>query len=654
MISTYPLPDALLSDKFLNKYKDKQPKWGFNNLGLIIFKRTYARRKSNGELETWAECLTRCIRGAQKIGAKYTHEEAERLFDHMFNMRCCFSGRSLWQLGTPTVDKIGMDSLLNCWQTKISEVEDFIFIVIESMLGGGVGCNIAKEYTHELSRVKSNVVVEYKNTKDADFIIPDSKEGWADLVRKILEAYLITGKSFTYSTICIRSSGEPIKTFGGIAPGPQPLIDYAKTVVKILEARAGKKLRTQDVADIICCGGQMVKSGGVRRTALILQGDVDDTAYLLLKRWDLGNIPNYRANSNNSLLCSSFDHLSSKFWEGYNGNGEPYGLLNVPLARKFGRLGESTFDGFNLVDNSIIGFNPCAEATLADKECCNLATLAINNLNSIEEMIDCAILLYKTQKAIAAGPYLFEETNKIVHKNMRLGLSVAGICQRMSTYEKWCDETYKALRRYDKEWSKTNGHAQSIRLTVMQPNGTLGLLLGSTPGGHPGFAEYVLRRVRFAGNDPLIPILIRNGIPVEPEIQYDGTFNHDTLVASFPTKFDKDTLFSENCTALQQLDIVKSLQTCWADQAVSVTVYYEPHELNDVKKWLEQNYDNCVKSISFLLKENHNFKQAPLEKIDEATYNAMLKGITPILEENIKFGDEIATENCVGGACPIK
>lgn len=1005
-----PSWEEILSEEFVNSYSNRQPDWYFGTLSYVVYKRSYARLKENGTTEEWHETIARAIRGAQKIGAKYTREEAERLFDHIFNLRCCFSGRGLWQLGTATVDKFGMDSLLNCWGTKTSEISDFIFIIIESMLGGGVGCSLAKEFTHELPRVKNNVHVYQKNTKDADFIVPDSKEGWSELGRKILEAFLITGKGFSYSPICIRTSGEPIKTFGGIAPGPQPLMEYAKDLVELLQSRSGKKLRTQDVADMITLGGQMVKSGGVRRTALIFGGDVDDLAYLSLKRWDLGTIPNHRSNSNNSLLCPKFDYLPDKFWAGYNGNGEAYGLLNLPLARKYGRLGETMWGDFSLINNDIIIFNPCltedtsilttegiktikdlvgkpftvlvnnkeyastnkgffyqgkkqvyqltldrgiqikctdnhkfltnngfkelqdlqindvlilnqnssqwngigsfeegwllgnlvgdgyisengsdatlsywgttklemkayavqalnnsvrcrkdtgsggiiekadrcnigskglldlasqydldyhknlnskientswdfyrgllcgwfdadgsvqgnqqnhgvsvrltsiklnnlqiaqrmllrlgiistiyqnrleagyrklpdgygslkeywceathelvitkdqlvrfakiinfidsekrtkldkivanykrspnkshftakvsniqkleiesvydctinelhafdanglishncAEATLEDKECCNLATLNINKITSVEEMMDCAKLLYKTQKAIAAGPYIFPETNKVVHKNMRLGLSVTGICQKLNVFEDWCDQTYRELRRFDKEWSAQNGWPQSIRLTVIQPNGTLGsLVLGSTPGAHTGYARFTIRRVRFDAKDPLVARLKKAGYSMEPEIKFDGKYNHDIMVVDFPTRFSDDTLVAEQSSAIDQLERVKKLQTCWADQAVSATVYYKPEELDGIKEWLKQNYDNSIKSISFLLHQDHNFKQAPYEPISEEMYNKLIQKLKP-LDHGNDSGGEIDSQECQSGMCPLR
>ncbi len=648
------MSEKILSNEFLDKYKGRQPQWGFDGLGYVVYKRTYARQiEGENRTEEWIETVARCVEGAQKIGARYTKEEAERLFDYVFNLKCSFSGRGLWQLGTKLSDLMG-DALLNCWVKKIASVDDLVFVFAESMLGGGVGCNISKEYTQEIPRVKSGVRCVFKNTKDADFIVPDSKEGWGELWRRLLEAYLVTGKSFTYSTICIRSSGEPLKTFGGIAPGPKPLIDGAAELVKILETREGKKLRTQDVADIICTGGEIVKSGGIRRTALILMGDVDDASYLNLKRWDLGGIPNYRANSNNSVICNNFSHLSEKFWDGYQGNGEPYGLINLKLARKNGRLGETEIGGFDLVDNSIIGFNPCAEATLGDAESCNLSELFLNKIDSKEEMLDCAVLLYKTQKAIAAHNYLFEETNKIVHKNMRLGLGVTGVCQKLNVVKEWSDYVYKNLRKFDKEWSKKNGWPESIRLTVVKPSGSLSLLPGSTPGVHPGFSKFFTRRVRFSTNDSLVEKLREAGYDIEPEIRFDGTLNHDISVISFPCKFENDTMVSSQTTAIKQLELVKELQTHWADQAVSVTCYYKLEEIPEIKKWLTENYNTSVKSVSFLLHSEHGFKQAVLEDITEEDYLDKISKLKPISLRNDNSADMVDISGCENGACPIR
>lgn len=643
----------ILSKEFLRKYANKKVPWGFGDLSYIVYKRTYARTKYNGKQEEWWETIARCINGANKIGAKYSRQEAERLFDYIFNLKCSFGGRMLWQLGTPLVDKIA-DSLLNCWVTKVSTVDDFFFIFSESMMGGGVGCNISREYTQELPRVKRGVRCIMNNTKDADFIVPDSKEGWAYLWRKILRSYLITGESFTYSNVCIRPAGEPLKTFGGIAPGPKPLMDGIQELIRILERRENKKLRTQDVADIICCGGQVVKSGGIRRTALILLGDVDDIAFLNLKRWDLDvTLPSYRSNSNNSLICNDFSHLLSKFWDGYNGTGEANGLFNLKNAKRYGRLGETKFGNFDLFDDDIIGANPCAEALLADKEPCNLVELMINNIKSKEEMLDCAVLLYKSQKAIASRMYKFDETNQIVHNKMRLGMGVTGVCQNPN-YPEWCDYTYKNLREFDKKYSKENNWSQSIRLTVIKPSGTLSLLSGSSPGANPGYSKYHFRTVRFSSMDKLVILLKNSGYKIEPEKRIDKSSNHDIAVVYFPCKFSENTICEDKSDCIDQLERIKLLQTCWADQAVSNTVYYKLEDLPRIKEWLNKNYDESIKTVSFLLHSGHGFEQAVLIPISKDEYNNYSKSLKQMQPEDSIEGEVIESLECSSGTCPIR
>ncbi len=154
----------IISEKFANKYASKQPNWGFNGLGYIVYKRTYARLKDDGKTEEWHETIRRCINGSQKIGANYTQEEAEQLFDLIFNLKCNFAGRMLWQLGTPTVDRFGANSLLNCWNVSINSIKSFLFLFENLMLGGGVGFSIRREDIHELPRIKKGVNITHKNT----------------------------------------------------------------------------------------------------------------------------------------------------------------------------------------------------------------------------------------------------------------------------------------------------------------------------------------------------------------------------------------------------------------------------------------------------------------------------------------------------------
>ena len=655
---------AILSSEFLSKYKNKQPNWGFNGLGYIVYKRTYARLKEDGTTEEWNETVERCINGAQKIGAQYTKEEAERIYDYVFNLKCNFAGRMLWQLGTSTVDRFGANSLLNCWATAMREPKAFLFLFENLMLGGGVGYSIRREDVHELPKIKKGVNVLHEGTKDADYIVPDKREGWVNLLSKVLDAFYVTGKSFSYSTILIRGYGEPIKGFGGKASGPQILIDGIDKITKIFQAREGKKLRSIDVLDICNIIGSVVVAGNVRRSAEIALGDPDDILYLRAKNWGSGNVPNWRAMSNNTIYADSYDHVLEEIWKnGYEinkdsgyANGEPYGFFNLPLSQKFGRIKDGPISQ-NLLyptdtDNCEMT-NPCAEISLSNYECCNLSELYLNNITSKEELIDCAKLLYKTQKAIAALPFIHEETNRIVHKNMRLGLGVTGVCQSLDKLD-WLDDCYVALRNFDKSWSKHRGWSESIKLTTIKPSGTLSLLGGATPGVHPAFSQYYMRTVRMSSSDALVQTCKDMGYHVEFLVNFDGTENRDTVVVYFPCKTPEGSILTKDMDVIKQLDMVKKLQTIWSDNAVSVTAYYKPEELESLKVWLKNNYEHNVKSVSFLLFKNHGFKQAPYQEIDEDTYLAASAKVKPISSLSINSTEMLDMAECSTGACPIR
>jgi ribonucleotide reductase alpha subunit len=653
----------LLSKDFVDKYKDKQPKWGFNGLGYIVYKRTYARLKENGQTEEWHETVERCVNGAQKIGAGYTKKEMERIFDLVFNLKCNFAGRMLWQLGTSTVDRFGANSLLNCWFASMKEPKAFLFLFENLMLGGGVGYSIRREDVHELPRIKKDVEIIHKPEKDADFIVPDSREGWVKLLEHVLNAFFKTGKSFSYSTILIRGAGEKIEGFGGKASGPAILVEGIEKICKVFKDREGKKLRSLDVLDICNIIGSVVVAGNVRRSAEIALGDPDDVLYLRAKNWGTGNVPNWRAMSNNTLYVDDYSHLMEEFWKnGYEinkktgfANGEPYGFFNLPLSRKYGRLKDGNIknaDQYPTKVDNVVGTNPCGEISLSDYECCNLCELYLNNIESEKELIECAQLLYKTQKAIAALPFLHDETNDIVHKNMRLGMGVTGICQSLDKID-WLDKCYEELRKFDKKWSKQRGWPESIKLTTVKPSGTLSLLGGSTPGVHPAYSKYYLRTVRMSSSDPLVQICRDLGYKTEFLLNFDGSENRDTIVVYFPCETPDGAILAADMGVVKQLDMVKKLQDIWSDNAVSVTAYYSPEELDELKGWLKDNYKNNIKSVSFLLRQEHGFKQAPYQEVDEKTYNQAKSKVKPLSNINIT-GDALDGIECEGGACPIR
>jgi ribonucleoside-triphosphate reductase len=638
-----------LDQSFVDSYSQKQAPWGFNGMGEIVFLRTYSRKKDDGNNETWTETLQRVVNGAHEIGVEYTKEEAEKLFDHMFNLRCSFSGRALWQLGTPLVQKFNGSSLNNCYFTNIEKIEDFELLFEYLMLGGGVGFSVERAKIHDLPKVKSGVSITHERSNDADIIVPDSRHGWKRLLHAVLKSYFETGKSFSYSTILIREYGAPLKTFGGTASGPGALIDGMADICKVLDGRVGKKLRSIDVLDICNIIGRIVVSGSSRRSAQIAMGDPDDVLFLRAKNWSTGTVPAWRANSNNSIYADSYEEIMSELWKGYDGSGEPYGLLNRKLARTVGRLGEKN------PDPSIEGFNPCAEIALADGESCNLATIYLPNVESLEQLKEISILLYKVQKQITRLAYPYEKTTNIVKKNARLGQNVTGILQVSAEKIEWLDEAYKNLAAFDKKYSKEKGWPTSVRLTTVQPSGTLSLLPGVTPGIHPAYAQYYIRRVRFGSADPLVDACRKRGYKVQWDIGLDGREDHTRYVVDFPCMSPEGSVLATDMTAVQQLEWVKTMQTIWADNAVSVTVYYRKEELPQIKEWLEKNYDDGVKSVSFLLHSDHNFPLPPYEACSKEDYEKMLASIdfsVPLQQRS--FDGELDLDNCATGACPIK
>ena len=640
---------TLLDQSFVDSYSQKQAPWGFNGMGEIVFLRTYSRKKENGDNETWTETLQRVVNGAHEIGVEYTKEEAEALFDHMFNLRCSFSGRALWQLGTPLVQKFNGSSLNNCYFTNIEKIEDFELLFEYLMLGGGVGFSVERAKIHDLPKVKAGVSITHERTNDADIIVPDSRHGWKRLLHAVLKSYFETGKSFSYSTILIREYGAPLKTFGGTASGPGALIDGISDICKVLDGRVGKKLRSVDVLDICNIIGRIVVSGSSRRSAQIAMGDPDDVLFLRAKNWSSGTVPAWRANSNNSIYADAYEEIMPELWKGYDGSGEPYGLLNRRLARSVGRLGEKN------PDPSIEGFNPCAEIALADGESCNLATIYLPNIESLEQLKEISILLYKVQKQITRLSYPYEKTTNIVKKNARLGQNVTGILQVPAEKIEWLDDAYKNLAAFDKKYSKEKGWPTSVRLTTVQPSGTLSLLPGVTPGIHPAYAQYYVRRVRFGSADPLVDACRKRGYKVQWDIGLDGREDHTRYVVDFPCMSPEGSVLATQMTAVQQLEWVKKMQTVWADNAVSVTVYYRKEELSDIKEWLSKNYDDGVKSVSFLLHSDHNFPLPPYEECSKEEYEKMLAKIdftVPLQQKS--FDGELDLDNCATGACPIK
>lgn len=646
-----------LPQSFVDGYRGRTVPWG--PVGYITYKRTYARRVDEGNTEEWWQTCQRCVNGLLALGAALTKDEACNLYDHWFHLRVSTGGRGLWQLGTPTVERIGADSLQNCWHVAVDNQHGpsrpFTFTFNQLMLGGGVGFNINPEYVYELPTVANLPDIQRVEQNDCDFIVPDNREGWVDLVRRVIDAFFDPQiQRIHYNTGSIRPKGRLIASFGGTASGSEILVHGVEHLARVIGARLGKKLRAIDCLDMMNIIGSVVVAGNVRRSAQIAIGSPTDPDFLDAKNWGKGAIPDWRRMSNNTIQANRYGALSRAFWETYEGNSEPYGLFNPTLSCACGRLQDK-----HRSDPNVVGLNPCGEITLPSYGACNLLEIFLPNLQGPKQLAEVAGLAVKIGKTISAVPFLDPVAQEIKERDRRLGIGVTGYLQpskglgrRFKPEE--LGKVYPWMEEVDEEYSRKLGINSSIKLTCVKPSGTLSLLAGCTPGAHPAYARHYIRRIRFSADDPLVGKCREHGYHVEPQLSLEGRPDPSIMIVSFPCEAPQGTTLAEDMSAVDQLEVQRELQTHWSDNSVSMTCYYRPEELPIVKDYLAMHYEQDIKSCSFLLHTGHGFMQAPMEAVSKEQYTELLSGVKPINEFDERDDHAIDTIECAGGACPVK
>jgi ribonucleoside-triphosphate reductase len=630
----------------------------------LVYKRTYARRLNdyNNKTEEFKDTLDRIINGCRnQLKLNLNSEEEFSLRYNMSKFRCSVAGRYLWQLNTKTVDNNGFGSLMNCMFINIDDYKNFSKIFNWLMLGCGVGFSVERHNINKLPKIiNKDINIIHNNKDDNAFIVKDSREGWVELLDKILNSYFISGESFNYNTSYIRKKGVPIG-FGGVSSGDEELIKMVSEINNIMIRNKNNNLKDIDCLDIVACIASCVVSGNVRRSALISIGDNNSETYLRAKRWSNGNIPNYRAFVNMTVKCDDFNDIyyNDEFWHNYL-DGEPFGFYNQKLANSCGRIGDTKYKDVSE------GMNPCGEMNLASGETCNLAELNLPSFNSYDEIKNIAIILYKICKHAYILDCHDKETEKICRENWRMGISVTGYLSSTEEQKQWLPELYNDLREFDILYTGIMGELhpeynmkESIKITTIKPSGTLSSMFNQLCYGiHPAFSKYMIRRVRISPNHDLINICKNAGYKIYPEERFDGTFDNNTSIVEFYLKADDNAIIADDVDAIYQLETIKRLQKDWSDNSVSCTIYFTPEELPKIKEYLKNNYNNNFKSLSFLLKYDHGFKNAPLEKITKEQYEEYIKDVKDI---NLSYLGETTEEElynnnveCVNGVCPVR
>ena len=659
-----------LAEEFVNTYRSKKVNWGYrdaagNSVGEITFIRTYSRLKEDGTKETWADTCERVINGMYSI--QKDHAKSQRLpwsdakaqasakeaFDRMFEFKWTPPGRGLWMMGTPLVNvQKNSAALQNCSfvstdaMTKLNPAKPFAFLMEASMLGVGVGFDTKgadKDFTI------------YDPQPDSDpIVIPDTREGWVESTTTVINSYLTSDKKkpvFDYSQI--RPAGTPIKTFGGTAAGADPLIRLHKHIESIFSGRAGEKLTVRDIADLGNLIGVCVVSGNVRRSAELLMGKIDDEVFLNLKNYD--KYPERIGHgwmSNNSVEVSVGQDLSPII-DGIARNGEP-GVIWMDVTRQYGRLS----DPINNKDWRAAGYNPCAEQSLESMECCTLVETYIGRHETLEDFKRTLKFAYLYAKTVTLLPTHWEETNAIMQRNRRIGTSISGVAnfadtRGLPTLRKWMDEGYATVTNYDKSYSEWLGIRESIKTTTIKPSGTVSILAGESPGVHwtPG-GRHFLRTIRFANNDPMLPLFKMANYRVEPEVHSPDT----TSVVYFP--IEAQAVRSEKEVSIyEKMALAATAQRYWSDNSVSVTVSFDPKTEAEAIGTALHMYDGQLKTVSFLAMDDGAYPQMPYTRSNAEEYEEGRMTLFPIDLSGVYAGmafDAIGEAFCSTDACEVK
>ena len=621
MSSKFKLPDSFLAD-----YVDREVEWGYGALSETVFLRSYSQLKPNGTKERWWECCRRVIEAMFDIQKQHCKtnklpwnqpkalRSAKEAYARMFEFKWTPPGRGLARMGTPILDKLGGMALNSCAFIDTTEIPEAVdFLMDASMLGVGVGFNTAAagKYTIQKPRGVQPHVVE------------DSREGWVAAGRAIVEAYVIpdTPKPiFDYNEI--RPAGSPISS-GGVAPGRGPLETLCSRIESFFEGRVGELLTRADVVDIFNCIGACTVAGGNRRSALIAMDEGVNDDFLDLKNFEKNPYRQAWAySSNNSVDIKIGDDLSALATRIAH-NGEP-GVIYMDVARKYGRLVDGEID----YDTNITGVNPCSEVGLESYELCCLGNVNLNRHESMADFIRTIKFAFMYTKCVTLLPTHREETNAVVLKNRRIGLSLGGVTDfvdlhHIRTFREWADRGYKALRQWDKVYSEWLCVRESIKYSSLKPDGNTSSVSGESPGAHwtPG-GRYYIRRANYAASDPILDILGKAGYPI-----VQSAYEPSLRVVEFPTK-SKSLRADDEVSLFEKVWMAAELQEWWSDNLVSCTASFDPETEADQVLSVLSMYEGKLKAISFLPRDSSVYPQMPYEKISEEECNRRLAEVS--------------------------
>jgi ribonucleoside-diphosphate reductase alpha chain len=576
----------------------------------FIHKSRYAKYYEGKGRESWDDTVGRYMDNiVGKLADTVTKKEIEQA---ILGLEVMPSMRSLMTAGKAA--ERDNTCMYNCSYLAVDDVKAFDEAMFILLCGTGVGFSVERQSVQKLPEVPTLFVSE------TNIVVKDSKEGWAKALRQMI-ALLYSGEIPTWDVSKVRPAGAPLKTFGGRASGPAPLVDLFTFVIKTFKDAQGRRLSSLECHDIMCKIGEVVVVGGVRRSAMISLSNLSDDRMRHAKSgswWD--NDPQ-RALANNSVSYTEKpDSLSfMREWMALveSGSGER-GIFNRQASKvqaaKNGRR-DADYD---------FGTNPCSEIILRPAQFCNLTEVVVratDTLDTLSEKVRLATILGTIQSSYTKFPYLRKVWKNNTEEERLLGVSLTGVMDNplMTLKNKGLEKTLDHLKQIaittNAVWAERLGIPVSAAISCNKPSGTVSQLVDSSSGIHARHSAYYIRTVRGDNKDPLTQFMIDQGIPNEPDVMKPDA----TTVFSFPMKAPKDAVVTADMTAIEQLEMWLMYQRYWCEHKPSVTINVKSDEWFEVGAFVYKHFDE-MSGVSFLPFNEHTYQQAPYQDVDKETY----------------------------------
>ena len=617
--------------------------------------------------EEWSETVDRYLNYMQDhLVKKYNFDEVvfyelrDRLFNYITNLSIMPSMRALMTAGK-ALDKCHVAGY-NCSYLPVDSPRAFDECMYILMCGTGVGFSVERENVDKLP-----IVNEHFEDSTTTIKVGDSRSGWAKALRELI-AMLYVGQVPEFDVKDVRPAGARLKTFGGRASGPEPLVDLYKFCISMFKGAAGRRLYPIECHDLMCKIGEVVVVGGVRRSALISLSNLGDDQMRYAKSGQWWENEGQRALANNSVAYKgkiSMETFMREWLSLVESKSGERGIFNRKSAIK-----QAEKNGRRKTDYAF-GCNPCSEIILRPYQFCNLSEVVVRADDTIEtllEKVEMATILGTFQSTLTDFKYLRKIWKDNTEEERLLGVSLTGIMDNklLTSYLDKSSITSHKLNvllstlketaiKVNKKYSELLNIPQSTAITCVKPSGTVSQLVDSASGIHARHSKYYIRTVRGDNKDPLTEFMKSAGIPNEPDIMKPDS----TTVFSFPMKAPDGATTRNDMSAIDQLRLWKTYQEYWCEHKPSVTISVKEDEWMEVGAWVYENFDN-ISGISFLPHSEHTYAQAPYQEITEKEYKKLDRLMPDVIdwkklqdfekEDNTTGSKELA---CSAGVCEV-